>query len=116
MVTITRGRGGAGGPSKSYSKLLSKTTRPMRKPLGNVPIEHCFFLLKFLILTWRTYANYAEWLFSLRKRLRGDTLVDPCYSGDYADYAAHLAYTTLYAIRLMIHTNYADYAGKITYT
>ena len=38
------------------------------------------------------------------------------YSTDYADYAAHLAYTTLYAIGLMKHTNYADYADKITYT
>ena len=45
----------------------------------------------------------------------GDTLADSCYSGDYADYAAHLAYTTLYAIRLMKHTNYAAYADKITY-
>ena len=38
-----------------------------------------------------------------------------CCSGDYADYVAHLAYTTLYAIRLMKHTNYADYAEQITY-
>ena len=45
-----------------------------------------------------------------------DTLADSCYSGDYADYAAHLAYTMLYAIRLMKDTNYADYADKITYT
>ena len=75
-----------------------------------------FFCIKFLILTWRAYENYAEWLFSLRKRLRGDTLADSCYSGDYADYAAHLANTTLYAIHLMKHTNYADYADKVTYT
>ena len=39
-----------------------------------------------------------------------------CYSSDSADYAAHLAYTTLYAIHLMKHTNYADYADKITCT
>ena len=39
-----------------------------------------------------------------------------CYSGDWADYAAYLAYTTLYAIRPMEHTNYADCADKITYT
>ena len=38
------------------------------------------------------------------------------YSTDYADYAAHLAYTTLCAIGLMKHTNYTDYADKITYT
>ena len=31
-----------------------------------------------------------------------------CFSGAYADYAAHPAYTTLYAIHLMKHTNYAD--------
>ena len=37
-----------------------------------------------------------------------------CYSTDYADYAAHLACTTLYAIRIVKHTNYADYADKIT--
>ena len=39
-----------------------------------------------------------------------------CYSTDYADYVAHLAYTNLYAICLLKHTNYADYADKITYT
>ena len=26
------------------------------------------------LLPWRAYANYAEWLFCLRKRLRGDAL------------------------------------------
>ena len=61
------------------------------------------------MLTWRAYANYAEWLFSLRKRLRGDTFAIFCYATDYADYAVDLAYTTLY----MKHTNYADYADKI---
>ena len=66
-------------------------------------------MIKFFILTWRAYANYAEWLFSLRKRLRGDTFAIFCYSTDYADYAVDLAYTTLY----MKHTNYADYADKI---
>ena len=69
--------------------------------------------MKFLVLTWRAYANYADWLFSLRKKLRGDALADFCCSGDYA---AHLAYTTFCAIRLMKHTIYADYADKITYT
>ena len=39
-----------------------------------------------------------------------------CYSTDYTEYAAHLAYTTFYAICFMKHTNYADYADKITYT
>ena len=39
-----------------------------------------------------------------------------CCSGDYTDYAAPLAYKTLYAIRLMKHANCADYADKITYT
>ena len=65
-------------------------------------IEHCFVTIKFLILTWRAYANYAEWLFSLRKRLRGDTFAIFGYSTDYADYAVDLAYTTLY----MKHTNW----------
>ena len=67
-----------------------------------------FVIIQFFILTWRAYANYAEWLFSLRKRLRRDTFAIFCYSTDYADYAADLAYTTLY----MKHTNYADYADK----
>ena len=61
------------------------------------------------MLTWRAHANYAEWLFSLRKRLRRDTVAIFCYSTDYADYAVDLAYTTLY----MKHTHYADYADKI---
>ena len=39
-----------------------------------------------------------------------------CCSTDDADYAAHLAYTTLYAICHMKHTYYADYADKMTYT
>ena len=30
-----------------------------------VPHEQCLFLVKFLLLTWRAYANHAEWLFSL---------------------------------------------------
>ena len=38
------------------------------------------------------------------------------YSCSSGDYAAHLAYTMLYAIPLMKHTNHADYADKITYT
>ena len=70
--------------------------------------EHGFF--NIFILTWRAYANYAEWLFSLRKRLRGDTFAIFCYSTDYADYAVDLACTTLY----MKHTNYADFADKIS--
>ena len=68
-----------------------------------------FLIVKSFVLTWRAYANYAEWLFSLRKRLRGDTFAIFGYSTDCADYAVDLAYTTLY----MKHTNYADYADKI---
>ena len=67
------------------------------------------FIIQFFILTWRAYANYAEWLFSLWKKPRGDTFAIFCHSTDYADYAVDLAYTTLY----MKHTNYADYADKI---
>ena len=50
-----------------------------------------FFIIQFFILTWRASANYAEWLFSLRKRLCTDTFAIFCYSTDYADYAVDLA-------------------------
>ena len=81
-------------------------------PSGTSQIEHCSLYYKI------SYAN-MEGLRELRgmvvflseETTRGYT----CYSTGYADYAAHLTYTTLYKVCLMKHTHYADYTDKMTY-
>ena len=76
------------------------------------PFEH-FFFLKCLLLTWRAYANHAEWL-SLRKRLRGDTFAIQVITRTTRHTWPTQRCTQYVSIHLLKHTNYADYAKKIT--
>ena len=82
----------------------------LRKPGSD---EHCLFPYKVSSTNMEGLRELRGMVgFPAEETTRGYF----CYSTDYVDYAAHLAYTSLYAIRLMKHTNYADYADKITNT
>ena len=77
------------------------------KSMATNTTEHCFSLKKVSYTNMEGLCELRGMVFSLWKRLYTQGY-SRC-STDYADYAAHLAYTTFYAICLMKHANYADY-------